>query len=486
MAWDTKYRPRRFEDVLGQEGTVTTVRNLILHGKGLHNSYLISGKHGSGKTTLGRIVARALLCDDPREGSPCDQCDSCKSILDRGSSDALSEMDAASAGKDEVEALKQALTYDTFSGKRRIIIIDEAHELSRQAQDALLKPLEDTVPGSNDKILVCIFCTTEAEKIRPTIKSRCLHFTIRPVPEGKLVERVATVCKAEGVAFEEEALRLLANVCNGHIRDVLKTAEGISAGGDITVARVRDYTGLDANGILMDILLNLGTDLQAALNGASQVYDLISPTDCYTRLVNIAMMAFRQSVGAGSIPHYWDENKVKEIAEKHGDRLLNFANRLSRKPKRPTLEMMLCDLGTLHHIGRSVGIVDQGAVVVVQQSSPTRIDPAGSAKTSSNAPATPVQDSGSQPPPLSPAEKSESAAEPASSEAEKGPFVDSDGIYKVSYLRSAKAAGHENRASSTGPKPMDREEFVRLLRRHVEESKRKGSSAWMNEMSRPG
>ena len=158
MAFDTKYRPRTYGDVLGQDATADVLRQFVKEGRGFQQSYLFCGPHGSGKTTMGRILARALLCENPQEGEPCDQCESCLSILERGSSECFSEMDAATkSGKENITRITEEIQYSTFAGTRRVYLFDEAHRLSPQALDALLKPMEDEAsPDTDDKQLVCM------------------------------------------------------------------------------------------------------------------------------------------------------------------------------------------------------------------------------------------------------------------------------------------------------------------------------------------
>lgn len=121
MALDTKYRPRTYEDVLGQEAATAVLRQFIKEKRGFHQSYVFCGQHGSGKTTMGRILARALLCSNPQEGIPCDDCHSCKVFLDGGTHECFEELDAATkSGKSDLSKIVEDVTYSTFSGKRRI------------------------------------------------------------------------------------------------------------------------------------------------------------------------------------------------------------------------------------------------------------------------------------------------------------------------------------------------------------------------------
>ena len=151
MALDTKYRPTRFDEVIGQDTTVSILREFIRSGSGLRQSYLFAGPFGSGKTTLGRILARSLLCDSPVDGESCAACPSCVEILENGSSVDFVEVDAATnSGMDNIRKIVKQLQYSSFSGKRRIYLFDEAHQLSRDALDALLKPMEDALLGTED------------------------------------------------------------------------------------------------------------------------------------------------------------------------------------------------------------------------------------------------------------------------------------------------------------------------------------------------
>ena len=228
MSFDTKYRPRTFNDVLGQEATITILRRYIASGRGLHQSYLFAGAWGSGKTTLGRIMARSLMCQSPTvEGDPCDACPSCTSILETGASMDFVEVDAATnSGKADVQKITEEIQYSTYAGRRRIYLFDEAHQLSKDALDALLKPLEEVIPGTQEKRLVCIFCTTEPEKMKATIFSRCAPtFVIQPVAPPQIAKRLAWVCEQEGFEYDLDMLQIIAELTECHIRDALKAVD---------------------------------------------------------------------------------------------------------------------------------------------------------------------------------------------------------------------------------------------------------------------
>lgn len=366
MALDTKYRPLRFEDVIGQESTVTVLRQFVKSGSGFHQSYLFCGGHGSGKTTLGRILARALLCESPKDGNPCDECLSCRSILERGSNECFVEVDAAtSSGKDDVKAITDLLQYDTFSGRRRIYLFDEAHRLSKDALDALLKPMEDTAPGSEDKLLICIFCTTEPEKMRSTIRSRCAPaFVIRRVTSDGIADRLTYVCEKEGIPYEREALVIVAEAAEAHIRDALKSVEGVAQLGAVNVANTKEYLRLNANVTYLAILASLGRDLPRALKHAQELQEVVSPGTAYEKLAELAMLSYRTVLGVGKPPSYWPEAHIRKLGEMHQSFLVKVAQVLASKPGHPTFSMLECDLTALHFERR--GEYVSGTPVVVQ------------------------------------------------------------------------------------------------------------------------
>lgn len=375
MAIDTKYRPRRFEGVIGQDNTVKVLRQFVLSGAGFHQSYLFCGGRGSGKTTLGRILARALLCEDAKGGDPCDKCDSCRSILERGSHECFVEVDAANnSGKEDVTALTDLLQFDTLSGRRRIYLFDESHRLSKEAVDALLKPMEDTARNSEDKLLVCIFCTTEPEKMKTTIFSRCAPaFVIQHVtPEG-LADHLARICDSEGIKYDREALILIAEVAECHIRDALKSVEGVSMLGRVDVENVRSYLRLNAVKHYMKVLLLLGRDLAGVITTVEELSKIVSPVTVYERLAELSMVAYRAHIGAGKAPSYWPANVVAALGNLHGPTLVRFAHVFSSKPAHPTFAMVECDLAQLHWLriaGVSTGNPAWTSPIVIAAAAP--------------------------------------------------------------------------------------------------------------------
>lgn len=372
MSLDIKYRPRTYSEVIGQEDHVKVLKSLVAAGKGFQQSYLFAGPKGCGKTTLGRILARALLCESPDDGEPCDECDSCLAMLDATAShECFTEYDAATnSSKEQIQEIVVQQKYETFSGRNRIYLIDECHRLSQQAMDGLLKPLEDTRPGSLDRILTCIFATTEPNKVRDTISSRCATtFHIHKATPEVLAKRLAFVCEQEGIPFEIEALQLIAEISRCHVRDSLQALSGIASLGAANDEAVRSYMRLDADRHYITILANLGRDLRPVIEAADELQSLIGASTCFERLADAAMTVHKvRSVGLGKLPSYWPTELVEGMSEGQVRTMVEVAHWMSKRPGRPTHAMLLCDLTTLHYrLAGGAGVASPDAVVVVQQ-----------------------------------------------------------------------------------------------------------------------
>jgi len=344
LSLDTKYRPRTYGDVLGQRTSVQVLKSLVREGAGWKQSYLFAGPFGSGKTTLGRIHARALLCETPREGEPCDECLSCKSMLN-GGSDSFVEVDAATnSGKADVKKILEEIDYSSFSGRRKLYLFDEAHQLSRDALDALLKPMEENRKGSDEKRLVCIFATTEPEKMRATVLSRCAPaFIIHHVPSEEIADRLAWVCDQEGFRHDREALLLIADFTEGHIRDALKAIEGVASSNQryVSTPAVRSYLHVDRNDLICQLLIAEGSHILHLCE------DILSSTPvgiAYERLLAATMHSISLGLKASVPPPYWNREILEKAWEKRGASLLDLAEVISSSPRRATDAMLKCEM----------------------------------------------------------------------------------------------------------------------------------------------
>ncbi len=223
-----KYRSRTFDEVVGQEPISRTLVNAIKTGRVAH-AYLFTGTRGVGKTTMARILAKALNCLNAQEATaePCNQCDACVSIS-RGDDVDVVEIDGASnRGIEEIRELRANAIFRPSRSRYKIYYIDEVHMLTREAFNALLKTLEE--PPEHVKF---IFATTEVEKVPATILSRCQRFDFRNIPTGRIAEHLAQLCKAENVPAQPDALYRIARAAAGSMRDGLSLLDQLLAAGD--------------------------------------------------------------------------------------------------------------------------------------------------------------------------------------------------------------------------------------------------------------
>jgi len=239
-----KYRPRSFEQMVGQEHVVRALGN-ALQQKRLHHAYLFTGTRGIGKTTVSRILAKSLNCTGPDgqggiTATPCGVCSACVEIDEDRYMDYI-ELDAASnRGIDEARDLLERAAYKPSIGRFKVFMIDEAHQLTKDAFSALLKTLEEP-----PEYLKFVLATTDPEKMLPTVLSRCLQFNLRPMAPEVVLEHLQRVLQAEGVASDSAALRLLARAARGSMRDALSLTDQAIAygGGAVREQGVRDMLG---------------------------------------------------------------------------------------------------------------------------------------------------------------------------------------------------------------------------------------------------
>lgn len=234
-----KYRPRTFDDVCGQEHITDVLRYEVTAGKCSH-AYLFCGSRGTGKTTCAKILAKAINCEHPVNGSPCLECTSCRDI-DSGAATDVVEMDAASNnGVDSIRAICDEAMYTPAMLRKKVYIIDEVHMLSQGAFNALLKTIEE--PPEH---IVFVLATTELHKIPATIVSRCQRFDFRRIEMRTIAKRLKYIADSEGIVLEDEAALILARQAEGGMRDAIGLMELCGAGGaDITAAKVGEVLGL--------------------------------------------------------------------------------------------------------------------------------------------------------------------------------------------------------------------------------------------------
>src|SRR5450631_12529 len=257
-----KYRPQSFADVVNQEHVKNTLENAIAQHRIAHG-YIFSGQRGTGKTTIARILARCLNCIEGPTATPCGVCASCIEIAAGGAVDVI-EIDAASnRGINEMRELRENVRYQPARDRYKIFIIDEAHQITNEAFNALLKTIEEPPAWA-----VFILCTTETHKIPATIASRCQHFSFRSVDFNDLIDRMREICVSEGIEADDEALSVLAQAGEGSVRDSLSALDQAIAccGNKLDAAQVRALLGAFG----LDAMAQVTTAL-AAQDGAAML-----------------------------------------------------------------------------------------------------------------------------------------------------------------------------------------------------------------------
>ena len=218
-----KYRPQTFDDVVGQDHITKTIRNAIEKDK-IGHAYIFSGPRGTGKTTTARILAKRVNCENPKDGNPCNECSSCKEISEDRSLDVVEIDGASNRGIDDIRSLREQVKYPPTKGKYKVFIIDEFHQITKDAFNALLKTLEE--PPS---YVLFIFATTELQKVIPTILSRCQRFEFKRIAINELIDRLKYICKEEKIDIDDDSLLLIAKKGDGSMRDAQSILEQAAA-----------------------------------------------------------------------------------------------------------------------------------------------------------------------------------------------------------------------------------------------------------------
>ena len=235
-----KFRPATFEEMVGQEHIITTLKNQIISNRVGH-AYLFNGGRGTGKTSAAKILSRAINCLNPHDGEPCNECEICKEVL-KGSLNEIVEMDAASNNSvEDIRSIKEEVNFLPTKAKYRVYIIDEVHMLSTGAFNALLKTLEE--PPEHVKF---ILATTEPQKLPATILSRCQRFDFKRISNADIVKRLKIVCKESNIEADENSLNMIAELSEGAMRDALSILERCVQNGETEISqeKIRELIGI--------------------------------------------------------------------------------------------------------------------------------------------------------------------------------------------------------------------------------------------------
>lgn len=264
-----KYRPKNFDDVVGQPQVTQTLKNQLKLNR-ISHAYLFTGSRGTGKTTCAKILAKAINCLDPQSCGPCGECEMCKAIESESCMDIV-EMDAASnRGIDDIRTLIEKVNFAPTKTRYRVYIIDEVHMLTNEAFNALLKTLEEP-----PKHVVFILATTDVHKLLDTITSRCQRFDFHRIKPQDVAKRIKYICEQEKVTITDEAAALISVICDGGLRDAVSLLDRcIGLSGDIDAEIVRKSAGLVSKSNLINLCnYTINKNVTAALELIDQMYN---------------------------------------------------------------------------------------------------------------------------------------------------------------------------------------------------------------------
>jgi len=316
-----KYRPKLFEDVVGQSDEVELLKMMVTDSWEPF-AILFEGPFGTGKTTLARLLSRALLCQERTNYEPCGICVSC-SAFNNDNNLGYTEVDAASQGLvDNIRHLKDLLSYQVSGTRLRILCLDESHMLSTAAQNALLQTLEE---GATNTLFM--FCTTEAHKMLPTIKSRCVVVKLRTLTVVEIARRLEEVCGKEGMEYEEKALRVIGSYARGHMRDAMVLLEQIHrVAGAVTEKDSRAYLRLDKR---VDVYKFLCIEDKAEVLAKLEVLLCEYATKELLEVIGEVLVdAYKVEQGVTTAFAQVDVGWLKKVATQHKGTLLRKAERV--------------------------------------------------------------------------------------------------------------------------------------------------------------
>ncbi len=322
-----KWRPQSFDEVVGQEHIVQTLRN-ALRLEHIHHAYLFAGPRGTGKTTSARLVAKAVNCLAPVAERPCNTCEICAAV-NAGRLMDLIEIDAASnTGVDNVRELLEKVGFRPTQSRYKVYVVDEVHMLSTSAFNALLKTLEE--PPEH---VIFILATTEAHKILPTVLSRCQRFEFRRIPLEAMLEQLQKIVAQEQITAEPEALELIARAAGGGMRDAISLLDQMSAGGDVTADYVRLMLGAERRDVILELIQAwIARDVNAGLRILNRATDGgADPRQLARQLADFLRGLLLMRLGAGDTwpdPTAEERPRLQELARQAAPERLTEAVRL--------------------------------------------------------------------------------------------------------------------------------------------------------------
>ncbi len=325
-----RFRPKTFDEILGQEHITKTLKNQVISDRVGH-AYLFTGCRGCGKTSSAKVLARAINCLNPKNGEPCNECSVCKSALD-GSLTDIVEMDAASNNSvDDIRAIRDEVNFLPTVAKYRVYIIDEVHMLSPGAFNALLKTLEE--PPKHVKF---ILATTEPQKLPATILSRCQRFDFKKIPDADIIINLEKICKESNIEYTEGALNLIAELSEGAMRDALSILERCAQDGEnkIDEEKIKDLVGIPK----IEYISKIAEEIVNG-NGENALITVKNVIDEGKDINNILweiikyfrdILLYKSTKEISNVYSKEDAKKIEELSSKiDNERLLNIIYKLS-------------------------------------------------------------------------------------------------------------------------------------------------------------
>ena len=308
-----KWRPQTFDQIVGQQHVVRTLRNALVSGR-IHHAYLFAGPRGTGKTTTARLLAKAVNCQAPEDERPCNECDICVAINEGRLLD-LIEIDAASnTGVDDVRELRERVGFRPNEARYKVYVIDEVHMLSNAAFNALLKTLEEPPEHA-----IFVMATTEPHKILPTVLSRCQRFDFHRLSIGEMVDRLSWLAETEGIEVERQALELIARQATGSMRDAESLLDQLASynEGGITVEEMRAALGIGADETVMTIVDALADgDVAAGLEAINAAIDKgTDPRQFARQMVEHLRALLLLRLESGVVPPHIPESLIPALRD---------------------------------------------------------------------------------------------------------------------------------------------------------------------------
>ena len=369
------FRPKTFDEMVGQDHITRTLKNQIIAGRVGH-AYLLNGSRGTGKTSAAKILARAINCLNPKDGEPCNECEICKGAIS-GSLTDIVEMDAASNnGVDDIRAIREEVNFLPTKAKYRVYIIDEVHMLSAGAFNALLKTLEE--PPEHVKF---ILATTEPQKLPATILSRCQRFDFKKIPNADIVKRLKIVCDESKIEYEEDALNIIAVLAEGAMRDALSILERCVQDGEnkIDSEKVKDLVGIPktvhihaiTKAIVEYNVESALATIEEVLNEGKDLTNFIWEIIKYNKDILVY-----EATGRLEIYNEEEQNAIKELAKTVSkDRLVNIVYQLSeleRDLKMSTQKTIMFQAGIIKMCDKTIPAQVVPAQASLAQAAPTQ------------------------------------------------------------------------------------------------------------------